>query len=707
MGLRQIAIPGLAALLLASCGGGGGSSSSGGGSSQPSSAPHIVSLTPAAVPPGSDAFTLTVNGANFRSDSVVLWNDVQKPTTFVSSAQVTASIPKADVAGGNTITVRVNSASAGASDGMFLKVEFPKPIISSISKTSAQVTDPGFTLTVNGSNFFNGAHVQWDGLDRVTQFVSSTQLTAQILTGDIGVGGNHTIRVSNPSPNAGISDGVNLFVQAPKPAITSITPDTVYAAGDANKNQFTITGTNFIGTSQVYFDGQLLASVYVTKTPTQLTFYGPAIPRRLGPLEIKVSNDGGGPQTDAKNITLIASGTGISTSPIYGPLLTDDLSENIYPEHTDVIGFFYYGVSIFETCLGVPSCTPTTQHFLNLNPPPSSHVGVWPALIPDSVSADGRYFAYTPQGRFGAGQFPEFGPTYVYDRCKGATAGCAPTNYRTTVPVDGTAPSDDTGGGDCGFQTGPCFALGQAASISSNGRYVVFQSSLTNLVAGDTNGVMDVFLRDMCLGAPAGCSPTTVRIGASADSPSMSKDARFIFYRSMPDAAVHAYDTCLGQGGGCVPGDVVVSISDVGATVGVALGAYRISRDGRYIAFGGGTTYARDTCLGVTTVCTPSTVVLITTARLDSLSPDGQHVAVTTGETFGDPADTNDTDVYVIKTCVNATGPCTQAAKRISVDAQGIQVGGRDATFSPDGQRIIYAQFFDGGTVITEPLTLP
>ena len=199
MGLRQIAIAGLAALLLASCGGGGGSSSSGGGSSQPSNAPHIVSLTPAAVPPGSDAFTLTVNGANFRSDSVVLWNDVQKPTTFVSSAQVTASIPKADVAGGNTITVRVNSASAGASDGMFLKVEFPKPIISSISKTSAQVTDPGFTLTVNGSNFFNGAHVQWDGLDRVTQFVSSTQLTAQILTGDIAVGGNHTIRVSNPS----------------------------------------------------------------------------------------------------------------------------------------------------------------------------------------------------------------------------------------------------------------------------------------------------------------------------------------------------------------------------------------------------------------------------------------------------------------------------------------------------------------------------
>jgi hypothetical protein len=187
----------------------------------------------------------------------------------------------------------------------------------------------------------------------------------------------------------------------------------------------------------------------------------------------------------------------------------------------------------------------------------------------------------------------------------------------------------------------------------------------------------------------------------------MSKDARFIFYRSMPGAAVHAYDTCLGQGVGCVPGDAVVSISDVGATVGVALGGYRISRDGRYIAFGGAGIYVRDTCLGVVTACTPNTVVLTTNSRLDSLSPDGQYVAVTTSDTFGDPADTNDTDVYVIKTCLNATGPCTQVAKRISVDAQGIQVGGSGGTFSPDGQRIIYSQFFNGGTVITEPLTLP
>jgi hypothetical protein len=202
--------------------------------------------------------------------------------------------------------------------------------------------------------------------------------------------------------------------------------------------------------------------------------------------------------------------------------------------------------------------------------------------------------------------------------------------------------------------------------------------------------------------------PTTVRIGASADSPGMSKDARFIFYRSMPGAVLHAYDTCIGQGSGCAPSDVVVSVSDLGATVSIGYAQYRLSRDGRYITFGGGTTYARDTCLGVTTACTPASVVLPTVRPADSIRSDGQYVAVSTAETFGDPADTNNAgDVYVIKTCLGATGSCTQAARRVSVDAQGIQIGGGSTTFSPDSQRIVYTHFSDGSVVITEPLTLP
>ncbi len=52
---------------------------------------------------------------------------------------------------------------------------------------------------------------------------------------------------------------------------------------------------------------------------------------------------------------------------------------------------------------------------------------------------------------------------------------------------------------------GPSFA----PAISNDGRYVAFESDATNLVAGDTNGVRDVFVRDLVLG-------TTVRLSVDA-----------------------------------------------------------------------------------------------------------------------------------------------------------------------------------------------
>jgi len=48
--------------------------------------------------PVAAGFTLTVNGANFAANSVVLWNGAVRKTTFVSSMQLTAAISKEDIA---------------------------------------------------------------------------------------------------------------------------------------------------------------------------------------------------------------------------------------------------------------------------------------------------------------------------------------------------------------------------------------------------------------------------------------------------------------------------------------------------------------------------------------------------------------------------------------------------------------------------------
>jgi len=71
-------------------------------------------------------------------------------------------------------------------------------------------------------------------------------------------------------------------------------------------------------------------------------------------------------------------------------------------------------------------------------------------------------------------------------------------------------------------------------SISADGRFVAFESDAANLVAGDTNGAPDIFIRDRVAG-------TTRRVsigsrGAQADGgswyPSISAGGRFVAFAS-------------------------------------------------------------------------------------------------------------------------------------------------------------------------------
>ena len=71
--------------------------------------------------------------------------------------------------------------------------------------------------------------------------------------------------------------------------------------------------------------------------------------------------------------------------------------------------------------------------------------------------------------------------------------------------------------------------------MSADGRYVVFSSSATNLVAGDTNGMDDVFLRDLQTGITRRISLNTNGTQGDGQStvPSISADGRYItFYSS-------------------------------------------------------------------------------------------------------------------------------------------------------------------------------
>src|SRR4029077_3252492 len=70
--------------------------------------------------------------------------------------------------------------------------------------------------------------------------------------------------------------------------------------------------------------------------------------------------------------------------------------------------------------------------------------------------------------------------------------------------------------------------------LSSDGRFVVFQSAATNVVAGDTNSVPDIFLRDRVLGTTVRMSVASDGTQASArsDRPALSGDGSSVAFDS-------------------------------------------------------------------------------------------------------------------------------------------------------------------------------
>ena len=79
---------------------------------------RLTSLSPGAATAGGAAFTLTVNGRNFGSDSVIRWNGSDRTTTFVTDSQLTAGIPASDIAIGGTAQVTVAESDGTVSNAL-------------------------------------------------------------------------------------------------------------------------------------------------------------------------------------------------------------------------------------------------------------------------------------------------------------------------------------------------------------------------------------------------------------------------------------------------------------------------------------------------------------------------------------------------------------------------------------------------------------
>src|ERR1039458_422401 len=77
-------------------------------------APVVTGVSPASVAAGGPTFTVAVTGSGFLTNSVVQINGSNRPTTFKSSLQLTATIFASDIATPATLQITVfNPLAAG------------------------------------------------------------------------------------------------------------------------------------------------------------------------------------------------------------------------------------------------------------------------------------------------------------------------------------------------------------------------------------------------------------------------------------------------------------------------------------------------------------------------------------------------------------------------------------------------------------------
>ena len=495
----------------------------------------------------------------------------------------------------------------------------PVPVVSSLSVTSAPAGWPGVPLLITGSGFVAGTTMRWNGSDRPSTSLGSSALRTAIPIGDLAQSGNAEVSVFSPGPGGGVSNtttfnieavAVDAFGVVERSSVStnlteadsdssnaSISADGRYVAFDSMARNLAGGGGNF---ADVFLrDTCVGAPAGCTPSVTLISLSSQGQSGNDGSFDPSISATGRFVAFSSAATNLVSSDTngfsdvfvsdtciGASTSCAPSTMMASlDGAGNQIPLHSGfphisgngrfvafasfTIGtiageeaFLSSIINVRDTCMGAPAgCSPTTSQ-TDVGP---GGVSANANSFSPIISSSGRYVAFqsmatnlvTPNLNSGVDQ------VFLADTCIG-TSGCTPSMTLVSVDQAGSEISQS----------------GSLNAMSSDGRFVVFSSPDNNIVAGDSNGFDDVFVRDTCNGAPAGCVRATTRVSLANDgnqgnghsfAAAVGASARFIAFSS--EAAnlvtgdsnntldVFLRDTCIGTAGVCVPSTVRLSVA--------------------------------------------------------------------------------------------------------------------------------------------------
>lgn len=322
-----------------------------------------------------------------------------------------------------------------------------------------------------------------------------------------------------------------------------------------------------------------------------------------------------------------------------------------------------------------------------------------------AISEDGNIIAYHSFAtNLVNGDVNGNGDVFVLDRRTHLTSR---VSVKTVTGEEGSCDVPPAGSLDC---------TSFDPHLSHDGNLVVFGSTFSNLVSGDTNAQSDIFVHDQSTKVTERVSvgPAGLESDGFSGNPGISADGRYVVFESKGTTLIGAGQDTNGFS------DIFVHDRATGVTTRVSVGVGSvqgndhsftpsISRDGRIVAFWSlaNNLVANDTN-GVADVFvvdwqSPSSTVRRVSvdqtgvegngeSRVPMLSRDGRFVVYESEATnlIGPGLDTNgQTDIFVVDTEPGAINP----VRRVSVNGDGAEaVGGASffAAISADARFVSY-----------------
>jgi len=193
---------------------------------------------------GDDANFIDQGSAYVFTRSGTVWSQQQQLTAADGAAEdyfgfsVALSGSKILIGGFGDDT---NAAADQGSAYAFAPISTAPAINSLNPNTWGAGGGASFELTINGSGFLSDSTARWNGQNRATTFVSSTQLKARILSSDTQTAGQFPVTVFNPSPNGETSNAINFTILN---CAYTISPSSQNFAPAGGGGSFGVTTTN-------------------------------------------------------------------------------------------------------------------------------------------------------------------------------------------------------------------------------------------------------------------------------------------------------------------------------------------------------------------------------------------------------------------------------------------------------------------------------